>query len=256
MSERPWTDQVVQYFRSDANISTDQITNQKVSSALLNFYASKSGDGVGTLNDAKIPGAYGRTMQYIGRFARPEGLMRFFGNEKGRAAAGAGLAIDRANTFNEQLRIAPMILGLSKGGLIALSSLLTFFLIARRWRIVVWWWAVYTSLCLWPPLWTGLSKLITNVFAVPDIVSKFGQFNDGFSVYAANMINEQAYYIYSVISWAQISLGPAITGLVGFFAGQWLLSSREDYLPGPMRQVTNVAVTGAKGAILGGSPIE
>jgi hypothetical protein len=148
--------------------------------------------------------------------------------------------------------MAPMVLGLSKAGLLVLSSLLPFFLIARKWKIVIWWWAVYASLCVWPAIWIGLSKLLTNVFAVPDILSQFGAFNDGFSVFAAGLINEQASYIASAILWAQIAVGPGLTGIVGFFAGQWLLSSREDHLPTPIQEVTNIAVSGAKGAVFKG----
>ncbi|MGE3682713.1 MAG: hypothetical protein AB7G93_13390 [Bdellovibrionales bacterium] len=239
----PWNERIINSLTGDRDISTDQLNNYMISSALMNFYIEKNEKGLGVVNGGEVPGVYGRILQYLGKLTGHEGIMRTLGL---REVAGAGVAVERAKEFNEQLRMAPMILGLSKAGLIVASSLLPFFLVAMRWRIVVWWWLVYTSLCLWAPLWTGLYKLITNVFVVPDMTASFGRMTDSFSMYSAMLISDQAYYISSVISWAQIAVGPGLTGLVGFFAGQWLLSSKEDHVPTAIQQVANTAVIGAK----------
>lgn len=242
LSNMEWDERLVSHLKGDHEISVDQITNYRISSALLNFYLEKKEKGMGVMDGAEVPGVYGRILQYLGKLSSHEGVMRTMGL---RSVAGAGVAVERAKEFNEQLRMAPMIIGLSKAGLIVASSLLPFFLVAMRWRIVVWWWLVYTSICLWPPLWTGLYKLITNVFVVPDVMQSFGRMGDTFSMYSAMLISDQAYYISSVISWAQIAVGPGLTGLVGFFAGQWLLHSREDHMPSAIQQVANTASMGA-----------
>ena len=237
----PWIERIVNSLKDDRNISTDQMMNYQISSALMNFYVEKNERGLGVMNGGEAAGPYGRVLQYLGKLASHEGIMRTLGL---RDAAGAGVAVERAKEFNEQLRMAPMVIGLSKAGLIVASAFLPFFLVAMRWRVVIWWWSLYLSVCLWPPLWTGLYKLITNVFVVPDMMKSFGQMTDSYSMYSAMLISDQAYYIASVISWAQIAVGPGLTGLVGFFAGQWLLNSREDHLPVPIQQVVQTAATG------------
>jgi hypothetical protein len=241
LPDASWDEKLSSYMKGQGNVSLDQMTNYRISSALLNFYVEKKEAGLGVMKDGQPPGVYARILQYLGKLTSHEGLMRTLGL---RSSAGAGLAVERAKEFNEQLRTAPMVLGLSKAALIVASSLLPFFLVAMRWRIVVWWWLVYLSLCLWQPLWTGLYKLITNVFVVPDVMQSFGQMGDSFSMYSAMLISDQAYYISSVISWAQIAVGPGLTGLVGFFAGQWLLQAREDHTPVAINQVVNTASAG------------
>lgn len=240
-----WEDRILSKFQGSKPVSTDQFTNLRVSSALLNFYVDKNEQGLGVMNGGEVPGTYGRILQYLGKLVGHEGMLRTLGL---RSTAGVGSAVDRAKEFNEQLRTAPMILGLTKAALLVMSCLLPFFIIALKWRMVVWWWFVYLSVCLWVPLWTGLYHLLTNVFVVPEVMEYFGKMTDAYSLYSAMLINDQVYYMSSVISWAQIAVGPGLSAMVGFFAGQWLLSSREDHMPQAIQQVTQVSTTAAKAA--------
>lgn len=241
--EMPWLERVMAKMQGDKPISTDQFANYRVSSALLNFYIDKNEKGLGVMNGGESPGVYGRILQYLGRLISHEGLLRSVGL---RESAGVGVAVERAKEFNEQLRTAPMILGLTKAALIVMSCLLPFFIIALKWRMVIWWWLVYTSVCLWVPIWTGLYHLITNIFTVPEVMKHFGQMTDAYSLYSAMLISDQAYYISSVISWAQVAVGPGLSAMVGFFAGQWLLSSRGDHMPVALQQVTEASTSVAK----------
>jgi len=240
-----WEERILSKFQGSRRISTDQLTNLKVSSALLNFYVDKNEHALGVVNGGEVQGTYGRILQYIGKLGSHEGILRTLGL---RSTTGVGVAVERAKEFNEQLRAAPMILGLTKAALLVMSCLLPFFIIAMKWRMVVWWWFVYLSVCLWVPLWTGLYHLLTNVFVVPEVMEYFGKMTDAYSLYSAMLINDQVYYISSVISWAQIAVGPGLSAMVGFFAGQWLLSSRGDHMPVAIQQVSEVSTTAVKAA--------
>ncbi len=240
MPSMSWEEKVLSKLQGPHQISTQQMENFKISSALLNFYVDKSEKGLGVMNGGETQGVYGRILQYMGRLISHEGLLRIFNF---RESAGAGLAVERAKEFNEQLRTAPMILGLTKAALLVVSCLLPFFIIALKWRMVVWWWMVYLSVCLWVPIWTGLYHLLTNVFVVPETMKLFGQLTDSYSLYSAMLIGDQAYYISSVISWAQIAIGPGLSAMVGIFAGQWLLSSRGDHMPVAIQQLSEASTS-------------
>ena len=239
----PWLDRVITKMRGSRPVSVDQMRNYEISSALLNFYNEKNEAGMGVMKGGEVQGTYGRILQNVGRTVSHEGFLRILGR---RDVAGVGMAVERAKEFNEQLRTAPMILGLTKAILLVMSCLLPFFIIALKWRMVIWWWMVYLSVCLWVPLWTGLYHLLTNVFVVPDVMSNFGRLTDAYSMYSAQLINDQVYYISAVISWAQIAVGPGLSAIVGFFAGQWLLSNRGDHMPAAIQQVAEVSTTTAK----------
>lgn len=238
-----WDELFLSKIGGSKNVSRDQLTNLKISSALLNFYVDKNEKGLGVMNGGEVQGVYGRILQYLGRLVSHEGLLRTFNL---RGSAGVGVAVERAKEFNEQLRTAPMILGLTKAALIVMSCLLPFFIIALKWRMVVWWWMVYLSVCLWVPIWTGLYHLLTNVFVVPETMKLFGSLSDSYSLYSAMLISDQAYYISSVISWAQVAVGPGLSAMVGFFGGQWLLSSRGDHMPVAIQQVTDASITASR----------
>lgn len=238
-----WEENVLSKLKGPSPISTEQMSNFKVSSALLNFYIEKNEKGMGVINGGEVQGVYGRILQYLGRLVSHEGILRSLNL---RESAGVGVAVERAKEFNEQLRMAPMILGLTKAALLVASCLLPFFIIALKWRVVIWWFMVYLSVCLWVPIWTGLYHLLTNVFVVPETMKLFGQMTDSYSLYSAMLISDQAYYISSAISWAQIAVGPGLSAMVGFFAGQWLLSSRGDHMPVAIQQVTEASTTVAR----------
>lgn len=248
MPSMSWEDRIFSKMQESKGISTDQIMNYRVSSALLNFYIDKNEQGMGIVKGGEVQGVYGHILQYVGRLASHEGILRTFGF---RDTAGVGVAVERAKEFNEQLRTAPMILGLTKAALLVLSCFLPFFIIALRWRVVVWWWCVYLSVCLWVPIWTGLYHLLTNVFVVPEVMKNFGRMTDAYSLYSAMLISDQAYYLSSIISWAQVAVGPGLSAMVGLFAGQWLLSSRGDHTPVAIQQVTEASTTVARVAGLG-----
>lgn len=247
MPSMSWEDRIISQLQgaNGKGISTDQFANFRVSSALLNFYIDKNEQGLGVMKGGEVQGVYGRVLQYVGRLASHEGLLRTLGF---RESTGVGVAVERAKEFNEQLRTAPMILGLTKAALLVLSCFLPFFIIALRWRVVVWWWCVYLSVCLWVPMWTGLYHLLTNVFVVPEVMKNFGRMTDAYSLYSAMLIGDQAYYVSSVIGWAQVAVGPGLSAMVGFFAGQWLLSSRADHTPVAIQQVAEASTTVARAA--------
>ena len=100
---------------------------------------------------------------------------------------------------------------------------------------------VYLSVCLWPAIWAGLYKLIGALFSVSSFLEQFGSQHDSFSLLAATQVSDQVYYASQVIYWAAVVACPGITGLVGFFGGQWLMSSREDHVPSSVQQTVQTA---------------
>ncbi|MBY0316349.1 MAG: hypothetical protein K2Q26_12555 [Bdellovibrionales bacterium] len=225
-----------------------RIQNYKMASALVNFYKEKYEGSYGVMDGAKIPGLYGSFFQHLGKFFSIEGQLR---NKDGWSGfAGSGAAIERAKEFNEQLRMGPMIQGLCKGGLIVFSALFPFFWVFMRWRITLWVWMVYITVCLWPAIWAALYNLVGSLFSAPELLEKLGAENDAFSLLAATQINDQVYYASQVIYWAAAVACPGITSMVGFFGGQWLMSSREDHAPVAVQQAmqtTSTAVLIGKG---------
>ncbi len=219
----------------------DTITNHQVSSSLLNYYREKYEGSLGVMNGAKIPDMYGSFFQQLGKFFSFEGQFR--SKENLRSLAGSGAAIERAKEFNEQLRMGPMVQGLCKGGLIVFSALFPFFWVFMRWRITIWVWVVYVTICLWPSIWAALYNLIGALFNVPVLLERLGSGNDTFSLLAAQQINDQVYYASQVIYWAAAVACPSLTTLVGFFGGQWLMSGREDHAPIAIQQAAQTTST-------------
>lgn len=217
------------------------VTNHQISSALVNYYRDKYEGSLGVMNGAKIPDMYGSFFQQLGKFFSFEGQFRSKDNLS--SLAGSGAAIERAKEFNEQLRMGPMIQGLCKGGLIVFSALFPFFWVFMRWRITVWVWIVYVTICLWPSIWAALYNLIGALFNVPVLLERLGGEGDTFSLLAAKQINDQVYYASQVIYWAAAVACPSLTALVGFFGGQWLMSGREDHAPMAIQQAAQTTST-------------
>lgn len=217
------------------------VTNHQISSGLLNYYREKYEGSLGVMNGAKIPDTYGSFFQQLGKFFSFEGQFRSKDNV--RSLAGSGAAIERAKEFNEQLRMGPMVQGLCKGGLIVFSALFPFFWVFMRWRITIWVWLVYVTICLWPSIWAALYNLIGALFNVPVLLERLGSSNDTFSLLAAQQINDQVYYASQVIYWAAAVACPSLTTMVGFFGGQWLMSGREDHAPIAIQQAAQTTST-------------
>lgn len=246
-SYEPVMNQLLTKAGLDQKISTNQMRNLEISSAVLNYYRSKREDWVGTKNEVKVPGGFGSTLQFLGKLVSIEGWARLFGNED---AAGASLAVDKAKEFNELLRKGPMIKGLVKMFLIALAPLLMFPIVAMRWKVLIWWVVAYSSVTIgWSVCWTFLYHTLTNFVASGSILTQFGKMSDAYSLSSAQMIMEDAYYFYSVIFTAQMMSAISLTGGSLFFTRSLLSDTRGDHMPEivPVAANAALAANGIKG---------
>lgn len=240
ISKAPMIEQLLFNSGFKKTMSTQTWVNMEISSRVLNFYRSQRESSVGIKEGAAVPGMMGSVLQFLSKVKSFEGIMRLTGNED---VAGASLAIDKAREFNDLQRKAPMIKGLVKMFLIGLAPLLVFAIFALNWKILVWWIVAYSSVTIgWSVAWTFLYHTMTNFVAAGNMMSHFGMLSDGYSLTAAKMIMEDAYFFYSVIFMAQMLSAAAMTGGALFFTRSLLSDNATDHVPDILPAAANTAV--------------
>ena len=226
------------------NFFFDATPNHAASSALVNYYLSKSeSPNLGIQKGAEVPGGFASFTLNVKKALSWDGMLGLFGQKQ---LAGAVLTAERAKKFSEYLKRAPHIKGMVKLFLIAIFPWLVFFLFAGKWKILISWYVVYVSVLLWTPIWTLLYHLMTSIALSAETMNAFGKLGDGISLYASQLISVRLYQFYAIYSWLQLILGPLPTVLLAWgMLGSFLRDNEEESAPEIATAGKNAAVTAA-----------
>ena len=227
--------------------------NWVASSALVNHFLSERQDWMGTQRGAEVGGRVGGKLTnfLIGwdRFFSFDGFLTMLGFKE---QVGAALTAKRAEKFSEYLQRAPHIKGMVKMFLIALFPWLVFFIIAGKWKVLIYWFAIYGSVALWTPIWILLYHLMTSIALSTDVMEEFGRLSDGISLYGSVLITTKLYQFYAIYSWLQIIVGPLPTVVLSYGMFTSLLQDSEaEVAPAPVTMVKDAGVSVATG----GNPV-
>lgn len=218
----------------------DEYMNLMVSSALVDHYASRHEGLLGIHKGSQLPGgATSIVFQFLNKLRSWDGFLSIVGQSDKH---GAATAAEKSQEFSELLQRAPHIKGFTKLALIAIFPWLVFFIIAGRWKVIVFWAALYCSVLLWEPLWTLCYHLITHIALSTEAIASFDDLAEGFSLYSAELINSRMYYAYSIYSWVQILVGPLPTLILAINMRSLLSDTQEENAPTIAHDVTNYAI--------------
>ena len=205
--------------------------NMNVSSMLVNHYRSQREGLMGIQEGSKIAGGAGTAFQFLGRVFSWDGFVSIFSFGRATNVHGAAEAASRAKEFSELLTRAPHLKGMLMMILIGLFPWLIFFVVYGNWRILVWWFWVYFSICLWTPIWAIMYHIMQNVAFSADALSSFQPQSDGISLYASQVVLDRIYYLYSVYSMIQIAVPVFTTGIALYLARPMLSGFQEEKKP-------------------------
>lgn len=192
------------------------------SKKILNHWINSQEDAVGTSRAAKFSsgGVYNgvNILQFIEKAQTTEGMM----NMLTRLFTGSGTSFQNINNatkasmkFSEMTKRAPHLLGLLKMLLSTVFPFLVFVIVLGKWKPLVWWSALYFSLCLWSPLWSMFYHIMTNMMISSSEFQRFSgdSLNGGVFLYASSVLQNKSYYFYEIYSWIQLMTGPGFTGM-------------------------------------------
>ena len=230
--------------------SPDQ-KNWIASSALVNhFLSQRESILLGTQKGAEVHGKLTNFLLGLDRLFSFDGFLTFFGL---RNQVGAALTAQRAAKFSEYLQRAPHLKGMVTMFLIALFPWLVFFIIAGKWKVLIYWFTLYASVVLWTPIWVLLYHLMTSIALSTDMMHEFGKLSDGISLYGSMLITTKLYQFYAIYSWLQLIIGPLPTVMLAYGMFTSLLKDSEgERTPEPISVVKDVGVTVATG----GNPVK
>ena len=235
-------------------VAAEDQKNWIASSALVNHFLSQTENSLGTQKGAKVQGKL--TNFFLGwhRFFSFDGFLTYTDPILGaRDQVGAALTAQRAQKFSEYLQRAPHLKGMVRMLLIALFPWLVFFVIAGKWKVLVYWFAIYASVALWTPIWILLYHLMTSVALSTEVMAEFGKLSDGISLYGSQFITAKLYQFYAIYSWLQLIIGPLPTVILAYGMFTALLKdSEEARTPEPVSMAKDVGVSVATG----GSPVK
>ena len=220
-------------------MNSNQYSNLEISSYLVELYLDQHESVMGIQKGSQLPGTGGRIFQYLNRFFSWDGILP-------NSMQGASLAAKRSAEFSEALARAPHIAGFIKMFAIALFPWLIFFVVAGRWKVLVYWFVIYFSVLLWTPIWTLLYHVMTSIALSGETLAQFGKLNDGVSMYGAELITSRIYHLYEVYSWLQILLGTMFTGMVLWFLRPALNDTEQESAPDFVDPAVSTAKLGAK----------
>ena len=218
------------------------MANLWISQWLVNQQLEKREGFLGLEKGAEIPGTAGKIARYVSRVFSPDGLLHLFGFGE---LSGIGTATSRAEQFSNDLSRAPHIAGFIKMILIMIFPFLVFFIVAGRWKVLVYWYMIYFSVLLWTPIWTLFYHIITNIALSADVMESFGRLHDVVSLYSATLISSRLYKMYSIYSWLQLLVGPLPTAFLAYVFSPMLRDSGSEKAPEAVEDVKNI---GAKAA--------
>ena len=227
--------------------------NYAVSSALVDYYSDQREGRMGIQKASELPGGAGTFFQTMNRVFSWDGLLGIFGM---RDTQGAAEAAKRSQEFSEHLARAPHVAGFVRMILVALFPWLIFFVVAGHYRVLIVWFWVYFSVLLWTPLWTLLYHIMLGIALSSDVMSAFGQMNDGVSLYSASLVTHRLYFMYSIYSWVQLLIATLTTGSAFMFLRPMLSEGQAEAKPEFLEPVSGAvpgAATGGLGSAAAGA---
>lgn len=207
---------------------TDTYANFVASNVLVNHYLDGHEAPLGIHKGSQVAGTAGRVFQYLNRLFSWDGLLGLFGQGD---LYGAALTAKRSQEFSENLQRAPHVAGFVKMVLIFIFPWLVFFVVAGRWKVLIYWYALYISVLLWTPIWTLFYHIMTSLALSTETMTAFGKLTEGVSLYSAQLITSRMYHFYSVYSWVQLLIGPGPTMLLAWHFLPLLRDSESESAP-------------------------
>ena len=201
--------------------------NMQASMTLVDHFVESREGFAGIEKGSSPQPGMARVIQYISKARSWDGVISFFSRE-GR---GAVLAAERAQEFSENLSRAPHVAGFIKMALFALFPWLCFFVIAGRWKVLLYWYAIYASVLIWTPIWTLLYHVMLGISLSTETMAALGKLNDGFSLYSASLVSSKMNYMFAVYSWLQLLIGATFTGSLLWFLKPVLSDSETESAP-------------------------
>lgn len=225
------------------NLDIHTIENLQMSNMLVNHYIGQKEDFLGIKREAKVPGGASKVFQYLNRIFSFDGFLSILGLNDYH---GSSMAAKRSQEFSEHLTRAPHLAGFIKMILIAAFPWLVFFVVAGKWRVLIYWFLIYFSVLLWTPIWTLLYHIMTSIANSAELMEAFGQLYSGISLYSAKVVNARIYYLYAVYSWIQVFIGPIFTALLVYMIKPMLTDTQSEHAPEFIGDSGKVAGAGAK----------
>ena len=225
----------ISYWSGKMTIPDDEVKfeNHYASSALANYYAFETETYMGIRTGSEVPGLAADAFRTVDRVFSWDGILSMLTLSDARGAASAA---DKAQEFSELLQRAPHIKGVVKMTLIAIFPWLVFFVIGGRWKILIYWTALYGSVLMWEPIWTLAYHVITHISLTSEVLANYEGLTDGFSIYGSEVINSRMYFAYSVYSWVQLVVGPLPTMIVAGSLRGMLAKPSEDSAPSAVKK--------------------
>lgn len=221
-------------------VTEERWDNLKMSGLLVNHYIDQREGLMGVQKGSQLPTNSGRVLQYVNRFFSVDGLLSLV---MGKEYHGAPLAASRAQDFSENLARAPHVAGFLKMVAIFVFPWLMFFVVAGRWKVLVYWFLIYFSILLWTPLWTLLYHIVASLSLSAEVLGAFGELSDGISLYSSELVTSRLYHIFSVYSWLQLLIGTLFTGSLIYFIRPVLTDTESDEMPEAVGNATKVGKT-------------
>lgn len=211
--------------------------NTFASQALVNHYLDQSETWLGVQRRSLAPGAAGQLVQHLGRLKSFDGWLHILGLSD---YVGIGDTVTRSRDFSENLQRAPHVQGFVKMLLIMIFPWLIFFIVAGKWKVLIYWSALYASVLLWTPIWTLFYHLTTSIALSTETMEAFGKLSDGISLYSSQLISSRLYLYYATYSWVQLLLGPLPTLYLAWNLRPLLTNGREEQAPEIVNDVKNI----------------
>lgn len=223
-------------FYPSAGITIDTQTrvsteNAAMSSMLNNYYKEQRETYWGIHKGSEVPGTTGTVFQYLNKVTSWDAILSIFSIGEASHLHGASEAATRAKEFSEMLSRAPHIKGIVQMILIGIFPWLIFFVVLGRWKILMGWFWLYLSVCMWTPIWTIMYHVMNHISGTADLLKSYGTLSDGISLYSADLIMDRIYYSYSVFTMAQTMVPVFTTGLVLYFLRPMLFETKEEDRP-------------------------
>ncbi len=222
----------VRFIRSSGRhvfpIKDEAAQNMHMANMLVNHYLDDKEALMGVMKGSQLPGTTGRVFQYLNRLFSFDALLSAFGFQEGH---GASEAATRSQSFSEHLARAPHVAGLLKLALIAIFPFLVFFVVAGKWKVLIYWFVIYLSVLLWTPLWILFYHIMTSIAQSAEVMGEIGKFSDGISLYGAKLVSSRMYYFYSIYSWVQLLVASLTTGSAVFFLRPLLMENNQETAP-------------------------
>lgn len=228
---RPIVVPIEEHFKKNSAFEEETLTNFYASNMLVNHYMEDKETYAGLMKGAQPVGFAGRVIQYLSRTMSWDGFINLVSFGEGKEIFGAASAAKKATEFSENLARAPHLAGMIKMVLIIIFPFLIFFVVAGKWKVLVWWWAIYFSVVLWNPLWTLFYHIMVSISKSTSVMAQFGELNDAISLYGASLIQSRIYYMHTIYSWIQVLVGVGLTGGTMFFLRPMLGANSPETTP-------------------------